>query len=116
MILVLEGKIIRYTKIKYGQFPDIVMMWEHKTSCSSQHLAHVVSGLQGFIYHRGEDVVSKADFYPRPLSLDYFPNLRHLQIKMSYFCGEFTVKLAGLVTLHIHNLFTTNYSIYSKSC
>ena len=24
--LVLEGKIVRYKKIKYGQFPDIVMM------------------------------------------------------------------------------------------
>ena len=45
MILVLEEKIVRYTRIKYGQFPDIVMMWEHKTSCSSQHLAHGVSGL-----------------------------------------------------------------------
>ena len=89
---------------------------QDKLQLSTPRTWNVVSGLQGFIYHRGEDVVSKADFHPRPLALDYFPNLRHLQMKMSYFCGEFTVKLAGLVTLHIHNLFTTNYSIYSKSC
>ena len=41
MILVLEGKIIRYTKIKYGQFPDIVMMWEHTRQAAALNTSHM---------------------------------------------------------------------------